>query len=196
MIPAEKDADVKKVACSTPADEVFIESVEKGVDEEGVDYLVRNPHALAKAYGPAGMHDPLVLTLPLLTAHIGVRAVLKNKSVLLCAITAAFGGLTFGYDQGVISVTLVMDHFLKVSFRSIYSQFNQLAHRTQTVPEIAEGYPGAGFNKGLLTAILELGAMIGLYSQLCSTRSSPSLYSSKALPKLASLPIASRASAR
>ncbi|KAL1731223.1 general substrate transporter [Schizophyllum commune] len=126
MIPAEKAADVKEVACSTPADEVFIESVEKGVDEEGVAYLVRNPHALAKAYGPAG-----------------VRAVLKNKSVLLCAITAAFGGLTFGYDQGVISVTLVMDHFLK------------------TVPEIAEGYPGAGFNKGLLTAILELGAMIG-----------------------------------
>lgn len=40
---------------------------------------------------------------------------LHNKNVLLCAVTAAFGGLTFGYDQGMISVTLVMQPFLQVS---------------------------------------------------------------------------------
>ncbi|TRM61211.1 general substrate transporter [Schizophyllum amplum] len=56
---------------------------------------------------------------------------------------ASFGGLTFGYDQGVISVTLVMDHFLK------------------TVPQVSSDCSNSSFNKGLLTAILELGAMLG-----------------------------------
>lgn len=41
---------------------------------------------------------------------------LHNKNVLLCAVTAAFGGLTFGYDQGMISVTLVMQPFLQVNY--------------------------------------------------------------------------------
>ena len=50
----------------------------------------------------------------------GLKAVFDNKAALLCAVMASFGGLTFGYDQGVISVTLVMDHFLKVFIVSIH----------------------------------------------------------------------------
>ena len=38
---------------------------------------------------------------------------LHNKNVLLCAVTAAFGGLTFGYDQGVIANVLVMKDFVE-----------------------------------------------------------------------------------
>lgn len=70
------------------------------------------------------------------------------------------GGLLFGYDQGVISVTLTMDQFL--------TRFHQ----------IAPGSGGASFNKGkgaalsahftwlivykgLLTAMIELGALFG-----------------------------------
>ncbi|THC88983.1 hypothetical protein EYZ11_011567 [Aspergillus tanneri] len=58
---------------------------------------------------------------------------------------AAERGLVFGYDQGVVSVTLVMEQFLY--------QFPRI-----------DG-PGSGFWKGLLTAILELGALIGALNQ-------------------------------
>ncbi|KAI4522127.1 general substrate transporter [Schizophyllum commune] len=89
------------------------------------------------------VHSPGYSITPAESLLLGLKAVFENKAALLCAVMASFGGLTFGYDQGVISVTLVMDHFLK------------------TVPEIDSGHSGASFNKGLLTAILELGAMLG-----------------------------------
>ncbi|UPK96511.1 hypothetical protein LCI18_007446 [Fusarium solani-melongenae] len=60
---------------------------------------------------------------------------------------SAIGGLLFGYDQGVISVTLVMDHFL------------------DRFPEVADDAPGAGFKKGLMTAMITLGAFIGAMNQ-------------------------------
>lgn len=53
----------------------------------------------------------------------------------------------FGYDQGVVSVTLTMDQFLEM------------------FPEVAPGAAGAGFQKGLLTAMIELGAFIGAMNQ-------------------------------
>lgn len=61
----------------------------------------------------------------------------------MCAAFATIGGLLFGYDQGVISVTLVMDQFL--------GRF----------PRVSSEASGAGFWKGLMTAMLELGALIG-----------------------------------
>ena len=51
--------------------------------------------------------------------------------------------LTAMPDQGVISVTLVMDQFI------------------DTFPRVSETASGAGFWKGLMTAMLELGALIG-----------------------------------
>lgn len=51
--------------------------------------------------------------------------------------------MQFGYDQGVVSVTLVMDQFL------------------ETFPRVSETASGAGLWKGLMTAMLELGALIG-----------------------------------
>lgn len=53
----------------------------------------------------------------------------------------------FGYDQGVVGVVLVMPNFLD---------------RFERVSETASG---AGFWKGLITAIIELGALIGAINQ-------------------------------
>lgn len=53
----------------------------------------------------------------------------------------------FGYDQGVISITLTMDQFL------------------ERFPEVGPDAPGAGFQKGILTAMIELGAFIGAMNQ-------------------------------
>ncbi|KAJ8132743.1 hypothetical protein O1611_g886 [Lasiodiplodia mahajangana] len=76
----------------------------------------------------------------------GFAGIFGNRYVTLCAAFAALGGGLFGYDQGVISVTLVMPQFI------------------EAYPEIAA--PGRGaFNKGILTAILELGAFLGALNQ-------------------------------
>ena len=53
----------------------------------------------------------------------------------------------FGYDQGVVSVTLTMDQFL------------------ETFPEVGADAAGGGFQKGILTAMIELGALIGAMNQ-------------------------------
>ncbi|KAF2237453.1 putative MFS monosaccharide transporter [Viridothelium virens] len=73
----------------------------------------------------------------------GFRGLFSNYYVSLCAAFATLGGLLFGYDQGVVSVILVMPQFL------------------DRFPRVAEGASGAGFWKGLLTAMIELGALIG-----------------------------------
>ena len=77
----------------------------------------------------------------------GVRGLFSNSYVLLCAACSTLGGLMFGYDQGVVSVILVMPQFLE---------------RFERVSETASG---AGFWKGLLTAMIELGALIGAFNQ-------------------------------
>lgn len=53
----------------------------------------------------------------------------------------------FGYDQGVVSVILVEQQFL--------GRFGQ----------VADDAPGSGFWKGLLTAMIELGALLGALNQ-------------------------------
>ncbi|CAI6089296.1 unnamed protein product [Clonostachys chloroleuca] len=77
----------------------------------------------------------------------GFRGLFSSPYVAMCAAFSAIGGLLFGYDQGVISVTLVMDHFL------------------DRFPEVSDSAPGAGFKKGLMTAMITLGAFIGALNQ-------------------------------
>ncbi|KAF4972847.1 hypothetical protein FSARC_673 [Fusarium sarcochroum] len=60
----------------------------------------------------------------------GFRGLFSSSYVAACSAFAAIGGLLFGYDQGVISVTLVMEEFL------------------QRFPEVSDDAPGAGFKKG------------------------------------------------
>ncbi|KAF2018401.1 general substrate transporter [Aaosphaeria arxii CBS 175.79] len=86
----------------------------------------QNAFGTREPYGPAGF-----------------RGLFTNHYVAMCATFATIGGLLFGYDQGVISVTLVMEQFL------------------EEFPRVSETASGAGFWKGLMTAMLELGALIG-----------------------------------
>ncbi|KAJ5670066.1 uncharacterized protein N7477_005429 [Penicillium maclennaniae] len=75
----------------------------------------------------------------------GLQGLMSNPFVLMCAACSTLGGLIFGYDQGVVSVILVMDQFL------------------EEFPPV--GGAGSGFWKGLLTAMIELGALIGALTQ-------------------------------
>ncbi|TEA16375.1 putative glucose transporter rco-3 [Colletotrichum sidae] len=77
----------------------------------------------------------------------GFRGIFTSYYVALCAAFSAIGGLLFGYDQGVISVTLVMDQFL------------------ERFPEVSDHAAGSGFKKGLMTAMITLGAFIGALNQ-------------------------------
>lgn len=77
----------------------------------------------------------------------GFRGLFSSSYVVLCAAFATLGGLLFGYDQGVVSVVLVEDQF------------------TQRFMRIGEASPGSGFWKGLLTAMIELGALLGALNQ-------------------------------
>lgn len=92
-------------------------------------------------------HDSCIDNAQVLTPIKGFKGAFKNKYVTACAAFATLGGAMFGYDQGVVSVTLTMDQFLEM------------------FPEVAPNAPGAGFQKGLLTAMIELGAFIGAMNQ-------------------------------
>ncbi|CCX34367.1 Similar to Sugar transport protein 9; acc. no. Q9SX48 [Pyronema omphalodes CBS 100304] len=93
----------------------------------GTTKLAQDPEALAQSYG-----------------RTGFAGLFDSGFVVRCAIFAAMGGFLFGYDQGVISVTLVMDHF------------------NDKFPKVDENQDSAaGFWKGFMTAMLQLGAMFG-----------------------------------
>ncbi|KAG9317285.1 general substrate transporter [Chiua virens] len=69
----------------------------------------------------------------------GITGLLHNRYAAGCAIFASVGGLSFGYDQGVIANVLVMKDFLA-------------------------RWPVGPWEKGLMTAVLELGALFGALS--------------------------------
>ncbi|PSK56926.1 hypothetical protein B9Z65_6550 [Elsinoe australis] len=77
----------------------------------------------------------------------GFMGMIESKYVVLCAFVVRLGGFLFGYDQGVISIINVMDQFL------------------DRFPRVADDYSGAGFWKGLMTAMIQLGALIGAINQ-------------------------------
>ncbi|OCH90574.1 general substrate transporter [Obba rivulosa] len=69
----------------------------------------------------------------------GIRGLLRNYYALGCAVFASIGGLTFGYDQGVIANVLVMKDFM-------------------------QRWPIGPWEKGMMTAVLELGSLFGALS--------------------------------
>jgi MFS family permease len=110
-------------------------AVKEGNDLEGNNCTTFIHHADAvwehrEIYGPPGFQGLFV-----------------NSYAALCAAFAAIGGMIFGYDQGVVSIVLVMPQFL--------SRF----------PNVSESSSSAGFDKGLLTAMIELGAFFGALNQ-------------------------------
>ncbi|KAL6404867.1 hypothetical protein AUP68_11699 [Ilyonectria robusta] len=91
---------------------------------ENID-LIHLPSRLAEdvSYGPTG-----------------AAGLIQSPYVLAAAFLASFGGFSFGYDQGVISIINVMDQFHAV------------------FPEAK-----SGFGKGLMTGMLEFGAFLGCF---------------------------------
>ncbi|KAL8715903.1 MAG: hypothetical protein Q9220_000570 [cf. Caloplaca sp. 1 TL-2023] len=115
-----------------------METQERKVEEDGRSVKARGTfihHAEAvwdqrESYGP-----------------FGFKGVFINSYAARCAAFAALGGMVFGYDQGVVSIVLVMPQFL------------------ERFPRVSEEASGSGFWKGLLTAMIELGALIGALNQ-------------------------------
>ncbi|VDB84805.1 unnamed protein product [Peniophora sp. CBMAI 1063] len=85
----------------------------------GGSLSVRADGSYSYAYGPPGLTG---------LAH--------NRLALACAIFASLGGLTFGYDQGVIANVLVM-------------------------PDFVLRWPISAWQRGIMTAVLELGCLFG-----------------------------------
>ncbi|ROV96154.1 hypothetical protein VSDG_05064 [Cytospora chrysosperma] len=75
-----------------------------------------------------------------------ISSIRQNSYVTAVAAFAVIGALCFGIDQGLMSVILVMKQF--------QAEF----------PELADGAPSQGFHKGLVTALLELGALVGAFA--------------------------------
>ncbi|RCI16641.1 hypothetical protein L249_2575 [Ophiocordyceps polyrhachis-furcata BCC 54312] len=77
----------------------------------------------------------------------GIKGIFSSQYVAACACFSAIGGLLFGYDQGVVSVILIMDEFV--------ARF----------PQVSEQAEGGGLMKGLVTAMITFGAFIGALNQ-------------------------------
>lgn len=89
--------------------------------------------------------DPTQLAESVSYGPGGIKGIVSSPFVFGAAFLASLGGFSFGYDQGVISIINVMPQF--------YEKY----------PEVSPGYPGAGFYKGFMTAMLEFGAFIGCF---------------------------------
>ncbi len=78
--------------------------------------LVENGEALSSSFGGNGEYRKQ-RSVPILrsTRHrgTGIQAIFANRLVVLCTITACIGGLLFGFDQGLVSIVLVMPKFLE-----------------------------------------------------------------------------------
>ncbi|KAL0250138.1 hypothetical protein I308_103446 [Cryptococcus tetragattii IND107] len=91
--------------------------------------LAYDDKALANSYGGNGLKD-----------------LLASRMVLLAASAATIGGLLFGFDQGILSISLTMPQFQE-QFPETNAQVNS----------------SASLNKGVMTALLELGAFLGAF---------------------------------
>ncbi|ORY74340.1 putative MFS monosaccharide transporter [Protomyces lactucae-debilis] len=78
----------------------------------------------------------------------GIAGIFSNKYVVLCCGLASIGGLIFGCDQGLVAIILTLPIFKK---------------RFHEIDSAVDGH--AAFNKGLLTALIELGALLGAANQ-------------------------------
>ncbi|KAL4793691.1 general substrate transporter [Aspergillus venezuelensis] len=84
-----------------------------------------------------------ILSTPVQYDNGEVKDLVRSPYVFGAALLASFGGFSFGYDQGVISLILVMEQF------------------REQYPETSPDSPRYGFHTGFMTAMLELGAFVG-----------------------------------
>ncbi|KAH7407194.1 quinate permease [Cadophora sp. MPI-SDFR-AT-0126] len=74
--------------------------------------------------------------------HTGVKGLLKNKKVFFISMFASFGGLLYGYQQGVLGQAVVMNSFIR-DFPEVHNSPSKL---------------------GWLTSVLQLGGWVGSLS--------------------------------
>ncbi|KAF7288752.1 MFS domain-containing protein [Mycena indigotica] len=109
LLPRESDEEITAHSCLLPSLQTNADSGLKVAEDSLYTY----------SYGPPGL-----------------SGLWHNYYAFLCAVFASIGGLSFGYDQGVIANVLVMEDFVG-------------------------RWPITPLQKGALTAVLELGALIG-----------------------------------
>lgn len=110
---------------------------EKSMTEHGEDALHSVPLDKTSIDGRSGFAEEVHY------GSSGWRSFLSSPYVLGAALLASMGGFSYGYDQGVISLILVMPAF--------HSQY------PQTDPSAAH----YGFNTGFMTGMLVLGGFVG-----------------------------------
>ncbi|KAF7298534.1 MFS domain-containing protein [Mycena indigotica] len=109
LLPPESDEDITAHSRLLPSLQTNADSGLKVAEDSSYTY----------SYGPPGL-----------------AGLWHNYYAFLCAVFASIGGLSFGYDQGVIANVLVMEDFVG-------------------------RWPITPLQKGALTAVLELGALVG-----------------------------------
>lgn len=111
--------------------------------DQSVAHLGIESHDKATASdGPEHLEDAIANTEISYDNH-GLTGIIRSPYVFGAALLASFGGFSFGYDQGVISIILTMPQF------------------QDTFPEISPGHARYGFNTGFMTGMLEFGAFVG-----------------------------------
>ncbi|KAJ3916774.1 hypothetical protein F5877DRAFT_80595 [Lentinula edodes] len=103
-----------------------------------------NGHSYTYTYGPKGL-----------------AGLALNRYALLCAVFASIGGLSFGYDQGVIANVLVMKDFMT---RWPISPLEEGFMSTLTSMLVL--YPSIDLPCSSLAAVLELGALVVMPSSI------------------------------
>ncbi|RMY68300.1 hypothetical protein D0863_07205 [Hortaea werneckii] len=92
--------------------------------------------------GPSCQHNDEV-DVNLSYGDNGIRGIVRSPYTFGAALLASFGGFSFGFDQGLISIILTMQQF------------------HATFPEVDPKNSSYGFNTGFMTGMLELGAFVG-----------------------------------
>lgn len=137
----------------SPCAEVETETiVDRGKERSEVDDVTSHgslPVQYRENIGDTGSDENIVVDA-ILAENVsygpgGIKGIVRSPYVFGAAFLASMGGFSFGYDQGVISIINVMPQFLD--------------HYQQVHP----GNPGAGFYKGFMTGMLELGACLGCF---------------------------------
>jgi len=88
--------------------------------------------------GATVTEDPTMLEESISYGPGGLQGILGSGYVFGAASLASLGGISFGYDQGVISIINVMDEFHRI-FPDVETEFG----------------------KGFMTGMLLLGALVG-----------------------------------
>jgi sugar porter (SP) family MFS transporter len=107
--------------------------------------LLKATAAMGAPTDGAAIYDAALQRRRALMGTSGARALLKNFIVFRIAAFACIGGVLYGYNQGMFSGVLAMPAFKE--HMGAYDPFDDSASQTK---------------KGWLTAILELGAWIGV----------------------------------